>query len=158
MRKFTLVLTLATIPVLGCADKPQTSRPSSPPNQDVEAKPHSIDSEDEAIDTFQRLWRDSLAMHLTDRQRQYTDHLVTKVRSGKEVSARLQSLQECLRRVDGTLMEEERKTLILHGNISDLEGPGSCWTVETHGGFGNELCAYVDTRGELIFVWIVPEG
>ena len=158
MHEFVLSLAFAIVPVIGCSEKPQTAKRSSSQNQEEKGKLQNVATADEAIRTFQRLWRDNLAQHLTDEQRRYTDHVVAKVRSGKEVSARFQSLQECFSRVDGTLTDGERKKLILHGSISDLEGLGSCWAIETHGGLGNDLCAYIDTRGKLVFVWIVPEG
>jgi hypothetical protein len=77
----------------------------------------------------------------------------------KQLSARRRPYSEALKRVEDTLTEREKKDLILHGTLQDLRRQGDCWAIETTGSRGNELAGYLDARtGELVFLWLIPEG
>lgn len=66
----------------------------------------------------------------------------------------------CFERIDGTLTQVERESLILFGAINDLRGQsGDCWEIMSFGGFGNSIEGYLDANtGKLLVLWIAPEG
>ena len=68
--------------------------------------------------------------------------------------------EACFQRIDGTLTEKERQQLILSGEIDDLRNQsGDCWEIMTIGGIGSGIEGYIDAAtGELLVLWIVPEG
>ena len=53
-----------------------------------------------------------------------------QLRDDKKWSVKRQPFADGLKRVDGTLSAEERKTAILHGTLDDLKLSGDCWTIQ----------------------------
>lgn len=82
-----------------------------------------------------------------------------KVQDGAHLSAQPSTFSNCFKRIDGTLSSDERKSLILKGQIADLKRDSACWVVESFGGKGSEVCGYLDWDAKtLVLLWIVPEG
>jgi len=85
--------------------------------------------------------------------------LTGKIADSAHLYAQPTTFSNCFRRIDGTLSSEERKNLILKGEIKDLKRNDKCWVVESFGGFGSEISGYLDfDRKKLILFWIMPEG
>jgi hypothetical protein len=61
-------------------------------------------------------------------------------------------------RVDSTLTPAERRTLILFGNLDRLREQTKLYEVHNPGTIGNGFSAYMTPEGELVFLWIIPEG
>lgn len=110
----------------------------------------------EAVATFQRLWRDSLSKQLEANP--HFKLLSALYAEPGRVSATLQSSSFIHQRVSFSLTAEEKKHLILVGSLKDLEVERQIWAVVNPGG-GPGFQAYLDARnGHLIFLWIIPEG
>ena len=54
----------------------------------------------------------------------------------------------------------ERETLVLYGELADLDRGGECWVIESFIGCPcSEVAGYIDPKtGQLMSVWIMPEG
>ena len=110
----------------------------------------------EAVTSFQRLWRESLAKKLDSSP--HFDLLSHLYAEPGRVFARLQTSSESLQRVSGSLTEDEKKRLIVVGSLADLKPERQVWAVTNPGG-GPGFEAYLDAKnGHLILLWVVPEG
>ena len=110
----------------------------------------------EAVTAFQRLWRESLAKKLESSP--YFKLLSHLYAEPGRVFARLQTSNESLQRVSGSLSADEKKRLIVVGTLGDLKSERQVWAVSNPGG-GPGFEAYLDAKdGHLIFLWVVPEG
>ena len=84
--------------------------------------------------------------------------LAAKLTNGEKLSVARRPFSQALERVQDSLMESEMD-LILHGTFEDLRRGGDCWDVLSYRSFGNVIEGYLDARrGELVFLWIFPEG
>ena len=115
------------------------------------------DSPTTAIESFQRKALASIPKDLAPETKSF---VVKTINDRKHLNARRLTCQSCFERIDGSLSQEERKTLILFGVIDDMrDHSGDCWEIMSFGGFGNGIEGYLDAdTGELVLLWIVPEG
>jgi hypothetical protein len=115
----------------------------------------------QAIALFQHYWDSIVLPGLPDENQKKTiaDNMSERVRA-KKLSAHLASYRVMFDRVDETLTASERKTLVLYGALADLDRVGECWVVESFAGCPcSEVSGMIDARnGQLIFVWVMPEG
>lgn len=110
----------------------------------------------EAVTSFQRLWRESLAKKLESSP--HFDLLSYLHAEPGRVFARLQTSSESFQRVSASLSADEKKRLIVVGALADLKPERQVWAVTNPGG-GPGFEAYLDAKdGHLIFLWVVPEG
>ncbi|WP_395749839.1 hypothetical protein [Prosthecobacter sp.] len=110
----------------------------------------------EAVASFQRLWRESLAKKMESSP--YFKLLSHLHNEPGRVFARLQTSAYSLQRVSGSLSAGEMKQLIVFGTLDDLKPERQLWAVINPGG-GPGFEAYLDAKdGHLIFMWVVPEG
>jgi hypothetical protein len=110
-----------------------------------------------ALDAFQSQAFNSLPKDLSSESRAFA---VRTIKDREHLHARRLTCQACFQRIDGTLRQEERQSLILFGTIDDLRGhAGNCWEIMSFGTFGNSIEGYIDSdTGRLLVLWIVPEG
>jgi hypothetical protein len=114
-----------------------------------------------AIALFQHYWDSSVLPGLPDEDQKKTlAHGMSERVRTKKLSARLASYREMFERVNDTLTPSERKSLILHGALSGLDRAGECWVIESFTACPcSEVSGIIDAKtGQLIFVWIMPEG
>jgi hypothetical protein len=115
----------------------------------------------QAIALFQHYWDSILLRRLPDESQKKTvaRSMSERVRT-KKLSARLASYREIFKRVNDTLTASERERLILYGVPGDLDRAGKCWVIESVTGCPcSEISGCIDAKtGELIFVWVMPEG
>jgi hypothetical protein len=115
----------------------------------------------QAIALFQHSWDSIVLPGLPDESQKKTvaRSMSERVRT-KKLSARLASYREIFKRVNDTLTASERERLILYGVPGDLDRAGECWVIESFTGCPcSEVSGCIDAKtGELIFVWVMPEG
>lgn len=115
----------------------------------------------QAIALFQRYWDTTVlpGLPLENQKRTLGNSMSERVRA-KKLSARRATLREIFDRVSDTLTPSERQSLILFGSLGDLDRAGECWVIESFIGCPcSEVSGIVDAKtGQLIFVWIMPEG
>ncbi len=113
-------------------------------------------SAQEAVATFQRLWRESLGKQLESSSHfKLLNYLYAE--PGR-VGATRQAASVMLEQVSSTLTANEQKSYIVVGTLKDLEVAGDVWEVVNPGG-GPGFRAYLDAKdGHLIFLWTTPEG
>jgi len=106
---------------------------------------------------LQQLWRDSLTAKLKDNE--HFTMLAHQVFEPGRVGARRINSLEAWQRISSTLSPAEKQTLILFGSLDDLKRDKPVWAVCNPGDLGNGFEAYLDSvTGELLFLWIIPEG
>ncbi|TWU38604.1 hypothetical protein [Novipirellula artificiosorum] len=112
---------------------------------------------DSALDAFQVQAFNSLPEDLSSDRQAFA---VRAIKDREHLHARRLTCQACFQRIDGTLRQDERQSLILFGTIDDLRGQaGNCWEIMSFGTFGNSIEGYIDVdTGRLLVLWIVPEG
>jgi hypothetical protein len=115
----------------------------------------------QAIALFQHSWDSIVLPGLPDEGQKKTlaRGMSERVRT-KKLSARRASYREMFDRVNDTLTASERESLILYGVPGDLDRAGECWVIESFNGCPcSEVSGCIDAKtGELIFVWVMPEG
>ena len=111
----------------------------------------------EALKQFQSQALNSLPKHLMPELREFASNAI---KDREHLHARRLTCQACFQRIDGTLTQEERQSLILFGTIDDLKtNAGDCWEIMSFGNFKNSIEGYIDAdTGRLLVLWIVPEG
>lgn len=116
-----------------------------------------LTTESQAVTAFKKHWQEVLP-GLDEPQKSLAAALNHKV-AGNLLAARLQPCAQSYKGVMSALPEKEKESLILHGRITDLQRDGDCWEILSSGGILNEIAAtlWPDT-GELILLWIIPEG
>jgi hypothetical protein len=112
---------------------------------------------EEAVAAFRAIWRESLAKSL-----ETNSHIVQlkhQVFEAGRVGARIESSEASHKLVTMTLSKQEKKQLILFGNLEDLKPYRKVWAITNPGDFGNGFEAYLDQKdGKLLFMWLIPEG
>ena len=115
----------------------------------------------QAIALFQDFWDSIVLPGLPDESQKKTvaRNMSDRVRTRK-LSAHLRSYREMFARVNDTLTASERESLILYGVPEDLDRAGQCWVIESFAGCPcSEVSGCIDAKtGELVFVWVMPEG
>jgi hypothetical protein len=123
---------------------------------------HDVRDAEQAIVLFQSYWEPIVLAEMRDGspKKILARTMTERVQTRKKLSARLASYREVYDRVNSTLSLSERKTLILHGALVDIDKAGECWVIESFTGCPcSEVAAYLDAKtGQLMFVWIMPEG
>ena len=110
---------------------------------------------------FQHYWESTVLSGLRDgSQKKVLARTMSERMEKKNLSARLVSYREIYNRVKDTLSPLERETLVLYGELADLDRGGECWVIESFIGCPcSEVAGYIDPKtGQLMFVWIMPEG
>ena len=117
---------------------------------------------EQAIVLFQSYWEPIVLAEMRDEspKKILARTMTERVQTRKKLSARLASSREVYDRVNSTLSLSERKTLILYGALVDIDRAGECWVIESFTGCPcSEVAGYLDAKtGQLMFVWIMPEG
>ena len=136
------------------ADSPARKQDKVLPNVPVKDAP-------QAIALFQHFWDSIVLPGLPDESQKKTvaRNMSDRVRTRK-LSAHLRSYREMFARVNDTLTASERESLILYGVPEDLDKAGQCWVIESFAGCPcSEVSGCIDAKtGELVFVWVMPEG
>lgn len=144
--------------VFGC-----TPSPTEPPAPNTaapireSAMPTAPETAAAALDQFQSQALSSLPKHLNAEVRAFA---TAAIKDRDHLHARRLTCQACFERLDGTLTQQERQSLILFGAVDDLRGhAGECWEIMSFGTFGQSIEGYLDaSTGRLLVLWIVPEG
>ncbi len=112
---------------------------------------------DEAIAAFRVLWKESLAKKLeTGRYGTLLKYLVFE--RGR-VWAHSESSEAKHNYLTKLLSAEDKKRVILVGNLDDLKPDRQVWSITNPGGDTNGFEAYLDQKdGRLILLWIREEG
>lgn len=111
----------------------------------------------EAVRTFEQFWSQKLLPGLGEPQKGFALALSNKVPGN--LGAASSTFEDIRREIDGSLMPAERRTRVLYGTPEVLPREGACWSVASFGGCGSELRACLDPKmGEVVVVWIAPEG
>ena len=79
----------------------------------------------------------------------------------KKWDVRRQQFSEAFKRIDGTLTPREKASgnYYLLGKPDDLRRESQCWAVGHLGGGRVGITGYIEAEtGELVFVWLLPEG
>ena len=127
----------------GCAPKESTT-------------PASITKPDEAVAAFVSQWKELVEPNIPKAQMKYLPQLPA---AKDRLSAKRSTYQACLSRVNDTLTEADRKSLIVFGSLPDLKREGDCWAIESLGGSKTGIAGYLDlTTGRLVFAWLMTEG
>jgi hypothetical protein len=121
------------------------------------ADPAAPASSKEAVELFQRLWKESLETEL--KESSHLPQLRKQAFEAGRVGAQRMTAEKAWRRVTMTLSPAEQKTLIVYGKLTDAKKDGAVWVVINPGDIGNGFEAFLDAAtGKLLFLWIVPEG
>jgi hypothetical protein len=113
---------------------------------------------EEALEAFKKTWQESLARQ-PDGPFKRLEYFKSEVFDAGTVRVRLESSEECRKRVAATLTEKEKISLILFGSLEDLKPVRQVWVIAYLSGFANGFEALLDRKdGSLLFIWIVPEG
>ena len=143
MRTEIYALILAAAVFAGCA-----------PHQDVPQT--NIAKPEEAVAAFVSQWKELVEPKIPEARMPYLPQLPE---AKDKLSARRSTYQACLSRVNDTVTEADRKSLIVFGSLPDLKRKGNCWAIESLGGSKTGIAGYLDpTTGKLVFAWLVPEG
>ena len=118
-----------------------------------------VNDPEHAIALFQNYWDSFVLARLRAKGRALWQSMSERVHK-KKLSARRESYRKVYDRVNDTLTPSERETLILFGDLAELNGEGEGWVIESFNGCPcSEVAGYVDAKtGRLLFVWIMPEG
>jgi hypothetical protein len=113
-----------------------------------------------AIALFQNYWNTIVVGGLHEKKLALWRNMSERVQMKNKLSARLESSRKVYERVKDTLGPSEQQTLILYGDLADLDREGEVWMIESFMGCPcSEVAGYVDAKtGRLIFVWVMPEG
>lgn len=115
----------------------------------------------QAIASFQHYWESTVLDGLREgSRRKLLARTMSERVQQKTLSARLVPYREIYNRVKDTLTPLDRENLILYGKATDLDRGGECWLIESFTGCPcSELAGSIDPKtGQLMFVWIMPEG
>ncbi|WP_395745184.1 hypothetical protein [Prosthecobacter sp.] len=123
----------------------------------VAAESPTLGTAEDAVLHLQQIWRGSLASKLKGSP--FFPSLQHQMFEPNRVGARRTSAVEAWKHVSGKLTPQERQTLILVGKLDDLKRDRPVWVVTNPGDLGSGFEAYLDaTTGEVLFLWIGPEG
>jgi hypothetical protein len=110
-----------------------------------------------AISHLRQIWRDLLSAKLEENP--HFALLAHQVFEPGRVGARRIKTSEAWQRISNSLTPVEKESLILLGRLDDLKRDRLVWAVTNVGDFGNGFEAYLDAgTGELLFLWVIPEG
>ena len=114
-----------------------------------------------AIVLFQHYWESTVLSGLREgSQKKGLARTMSERVQKKKLSGHLVSYRKIYDRVKDTLTPFERGTLVLYGELADLDRDGEAWVIESFTGCPcSEVAGCVDPKtGRLMFVWIMPEG
>ena len=107
------------------------------------------------LERLQTMWRDDLSMR--DAFKSHKQLLAQQLFERERISLRDTTGEEAFKRIDGTLGPSER-SLILTGDLATLRKQAKLTEIHNPGTFGNGFSAYLTPDGDLILLWIIPEG
>lgn len=111
-----------------------------------------------AITVFKKLWTDHLAAHIDGKQPKVgSDWSSVLARKGQPIDATREDCGALRERIRSTFAPGEAPS-VLFGELTRLRDGQSCWAVAAPAGFHTLLTYLSEANGEVLLVWVPPEG
>ncbi len=146
----------AGAPATGPVDAAVAAAPATPdPRFATGAR---VKSRADAISVFKKLWLDHVAAHVDAKQPRIGSGWTSVLaRKSQPVDATREDCGAARERIRSTFAPGEAPS-VLFGELSRLSAGQSCWVVASPSGFHTLLGYLAETNGEVLLVWVPPEG
>ncbi len=141
-------------PSTAASAAPAQSSSSAPSRVVFKGPP--ISDKTAALATFDRAWKEAIGPALA-KHRPKAHATWARAIPGSLASAKLEPCSALAALVRDTLGPTEMDSILL-GQVSDLDAPGSCWTVHRSSGFMTLIVAFRQTDATPLLVYWPPEG